>query len=735
MGCNYPLRRADTKGRRVFAWAGDLKRRQIVRVAGVYTVGAWATFQVINTLFQALEIPKWSITLALGILVLGLPVVLIVTWVIDRQRGRLPESLDGDTRRAGPVWLDTVIVAAVVAVVGVIGWQLASRGSSRLTTKSIVASAPMRSIAVLPFVSFSKSADDGFFADGLTEELINSLAQGPDLQVAGRTSSFYFKGRNEDLRDVAARLGVAHILEGSVRRSGETLRITAQLVKAADGFHLWSQTYDRPGRDAFVIQSEIASAVADALRARLGAAGVPLAARDPGLYALELESRARLRTKRLQDVRAARAGFVRLTEREPNNAAAWSGLSEAVMQLAQDHLAIDFTEATRISDFALRRALQLDPDAAVVLRAQAFAERVQAIRSGNTDHLRTAAAALSRAVALEPRNADGLFLYGSVLSALERDGEALPVLQRALAIDPLNRGARTVLGATLAGLGRVAEADRQYETTVQLFPDYSVALLSLGRLRVATGQLEAAVPPLLRARNIDNDTAAGLALAHIYVNLGMDAEFEQTLAALGKTPTAANLAIAVRLLAHQRHDELLAFARREYASSRDPLWGNAEAMMAMFTGDYETARRWFAKTTPGLFLPEPRPDGTRIDMMTAATAMAGAGDKAQSQRVLRLVLASPVGVGPVDPATVTARVNAHAGLGDQQGAIAELEQAVARGYRTPIDFDMFTRIDRYPLMRPMAAHPRLQAVLAQIAAKNAAVRARLTQPHQVEEAR
>lgn len=351
----------------MLAWAGELKRRRIVRVAGVYTVGAWATFQVINTLFQTLELPKWSITLALGVLALGLPIVLVATWMWERrqQAGAMP---DGQAPASIPQWFDAAIIVAVVAVVGGAGWQLTMRGAARPASTPTIIEAPEQSIAVLPFVSFSKTADDGFFADGLTEELINSLAQGSDLKVAGRTSSFYFKGRNEDLRGVASRLGVAHILEGSVRRSGDTLRITAQLIKAADGFHLWSQTYDRPGRDALSIQSEIANAVAQVLRSKLAVKRGPVE-RDSGLYALELESRARLRTKRIEDVRAAYGGFMRLTNLGPANPGAWAGLSEAVMQLAQDHLAIDFAEAVRISDSSLRRALQIDPNAAVAWRA------------------------------------------------------------------------------------------------------------------------------------------------------------------------------------------------------------------------------------------------------------------------------------------------------------------------------------------------------------------------------
>ncbi len=697
----------------------DLKRRTIVRVAGIYLVSAWAAFQVIKTLLEALEFAKWTITLALALLTMGLPVAIVYGWLLARN-----ERAAGDKSGVRSDWVGALIVAAVVLIAAVIGWRWLSHRDV-LEPAEAAATVPTRSIAVLPFVSFSTAAGDDFFADGLTEELINALAQGSSLKVAGRTSSFYFKGRNEDLRSVALRLGVAHVLEGSVRRSGGTIRITAQLIKAADGFHLWSQTFDRSSGDALAIQSEIAEAVARVLRTRLvGAAPVtrPRSRRD---YVLELESRAQLRTGRVVDVQAARAGFMRLTEIEPANPAVWAGLAEAVMHLAQDHLALDFGEAARISAAALDRATKLDPDSAVVLRARGLAERVWSIRTGNTDHSRRAAAALARAVALDPKNADGLFLYGTVLASLGRHAEALDVLTRAIAIDPLNRGARTMVGVTLESLDRVADAERQYRATAQLFPDYPPPLISLAQLRVATGRLDEAIPPLVQAGAIDDDVAARLLLAYVYQNLGMKPEMDQVLAQLRSSPAAAPLATAIGFLADGRHRELLAFAERQNARDDDPIWADAIGMMGLLTGDYDKALGYFTKALPALFLPVPRADGARFDMMAAASALDGSGDHAQARRVLRLVLAVPASPGPLEASTVIARVNALAGLGQRDAAVAELRQSIARGFRTPYDFDMFTRIDRYPLMRSLANDGEFKALLAEIDRHNAVLRDRL----------
>ena len=199
----------------------ELKRRHVIRVAGVYTVAAWAVFQVVKTIFETLDLPKWTSSLALALLVVGLPVVLLVSWIFERRAdGGIAVTEDAPAGAPRPKLsrMDMLLLAAMVVVVGLAGAQIGGYlGGGKATI--LGAGAPDKSVAVLPFVMFSADKDSDYFADGLTEEVINSLAQVPDLKVAGRTSAFYFKGKNEDLREVGKRLGVAHVVEGRDRKS------------------------------------------------------------------------------------------------------------------------------------------------------------------------------------------------------------------------------------------------------------------------------------------------------------------------------------------------------------------------------------------------------------------------------------------------------------------------------------------------------------------------------------
>ena len=265
----------------------ELKRRNVFKVAFLYAVAAWLTLQVADLLFEALELPASWLKLVLALLILGFPFAVIFSWVFEMT----PEGLkrEKDIDRSGSITADTghkinilIAVLLVLAIASVAIDRLVPErtGPEQAVTEETAtvtetdtsvlvaqkfAPAPDRSIAVLPFVNMSGEEENEYFADGLSEEILNFLAGVPDLQVTARTSSFQFKGKNMDVRDVAEALNAAHILEGSVRRSGDRARITAQLIRASDGYHLWSETYDRTLEDTFEVQTDIAESVTRAL--------------------------------------------------------------------------------------------------------------------------------------------------------------------------------------------------------------------------------------------------------------------------------------------------------------------------------------------------------------------------------------------------------------------------------------------------------------------------------------
>ncbi|TGY90086.1 hypothetical protein E5163_02865 [Marinicauda algicola] len=321
-------------------FVSELIRRNVVRVAGVYGVVGWLLAQLSAFFENAFSLPSWFDGLIAGLLILAFPIALLLAWAADLspqglRRAPLAEPLW--TRRA--LWPEFTILAALAVLIGV---TAAPRTASPPSGEAIALSDPRgpteKSIAVLPFSDFSE-ADDGWFADGLTEEILNSLARTPDLLVASRTSSFAYKDSAENLPAIASSLGVAHVLEGSVRRAGDRLRITAQLIRASDGFHLWSETYDRPVADVIDIQEDIAIEIASALETAMNpealGAMVSSGTRSVAAYEAFLEGQAlyarAMVTLSDEDWSRAREAFVRSARLDPQFAAAHfeAGLSWA----------------------------------------------------------------------------------------------------------------------------------------------------------------------------------------------------------------------------------------------------------------------------------------------------------------------------------------------------------------------------------------------------------------------
>ena len=306
-----------------------LRRRKVVQWGLVYVAGAWGFLQGLEYVSESFHWPEQLRQIALLALLIGLPVVLVLAW----YHGDRGEQRVGGT--------ELTIITLLFLLGGGIFW-LYERGDETPTVadQADVAPAPAvataKSIAVLPFVNMSGDAGNEYFADGLSEELINLLAKIPELRVAARTSAFKFKGEKINVQEVAQKLNVAHVLEGSVRKSGNKVRITAQLIKAADGYHVWSETYDRTLDDIFVVQDDIAGAVVKALQVTL--LGTALATRskpqDPEAYNLALQGRYFLDRRGQKDLERAIDYFRQSLERDPGYAPAWAGLSRAYARQA-----------------------------------------------------------------------------------------------------------------------------------------------------------------------------------------------------------------------------------------------------------------------------------------------------------------------------------------------------------------------------------------------------------------
>ena len=312
---------------------GELKRRNVVRVGIAYIVLGWVVLQVGDVLFDMFGTPDWVGKTLAVLIVLGFPFACLFAWAFEVtpegiKKTREVDLSDSITHSTGRR-LDRVIIVTLVIALGYFIWD---RQGLVEPEASVAEEAGIdRWIAVLPFVNMSSDREQEWFADGLTEEILNALARTPDLLVASRTSSFQFKGQNTDISEIATKLGVAHVLEGSVRRGGDRLRVTAQLIRASDGFHLWSETFDRTPEDVIAIQEDVAFEIAsaldtamdpEALRQMVSAGTSSIAAYEAYLEGLAGEGRSGA-SGNIEDWTSAEAAFARATTIDANFSQAW----------------------------------------------------------------------------------------------------------------------------------------------------------------------------------------------------------------------------------------------------------------------------------------------------------------------------------------------------------------------------------------------------------------------------
>jgi TolB-like protein len=473
----------------------ELKRRSVFKVAAAYLVVGWLVVQAASIAFPAFEASPALMRGFILLVLLGFPVALVLAWAFELT----PEGVKVDTTGAGSKRIFTV---AAVLVALALDWFL--RGGYAGSPAPAAEAVSAQSIAVLPFVNMSEEKENEFFADGLSEEILNSLTQIQGLQVVGRTSSFQFKGQNLDLREVGAKLGVATVLEGSVRRSGDRARITAQLVRVADGFHLWSDTYDRTLDDSFAVQHEIAEKVAGAMhvilddrqRARLREAGVKnveaFIAFQKGI-ALSTQAHDSGRSDDLiGTLRLANVEFARAAALDPGFALAHFGLTDLyghiLMADGHEDERADAIEAVR-RELALATQSARDP----LLRAH-----IEIDRKLYSDDWRGLAAQYEIARTTPGCAQDGWFLVGTGL------GPAAGILEKSaarIACDPLDFAEHRKAAEAALWLGQperaieiVAAAEAVGAGSTILSVTRAKALVILGRVDEARSVLEARDP-------------------------------------------------------------------------------------------------------------------------------------------------------------------------------------------------------------------------------------------------
>lgn len=440
------------------AFLEELRRRGVSRAAAVYAVAAWAVIEVSATVLPALHLPEWTVTLIVVLALLGFPVALVTAWVFDLTRAgivRTPklESLpagQADSRPRGRV-VELLIIALLLGVVGWLGWERLQRPSEAGLAST--QADRLDSIAVLPFANLSGDPENEYFGDGLAEELLNVLVRIEGLRVTARTSSFQYKGRNLDIREIARDLGVSSVLEGSVRKAGERVRITAQLIRAADGFHLWSQTFDRELADIFAVQDEISGAIAAALRATLDTSPPHThpPTRNVAAFEAYLRGRFAMNQRTGASLEQAIADFRNAVTIDPDYAAAYSGLADSYL-LSASYGDLGTTEAIRMAEPMVERALRLDPQLAEAHASRGLLLRDQGDTLQSIDALR-------RAVELNPSYSPAQHWLALSYQDLGRLRDARQTLEGSLKVDPNYVTGKRVLLGLMRVTGDHAQAD------------------------------------------------------------------------------------------------------------------------------------------------------------------------------------------------------------------------------------------------------------------------------------
>ena len=469
----------------------ELKRRNVYKVAVAYAVVGWLLIQIAATTFPILEIPNLAIKLVIAVVALGFPIALVIAWAFEMTPEGMKRTEDVSPNEKIPQWsrrkFAAFILLVVVCAAALLGYQV-FRSKPAQDNNAIAAPViSTKSIAVLPFVNMSQGTGSADFSDGITEEILNALTQIPDLKVAARTSAFQFKSQNVDLRKIGETLAVAYVLEGSVQRSADDVRITAQLIDSRTGYHLWSEKYDRKLTNVFAIEDEISKAIATQMRVTLSnGADKPLvktATTNSEAHEFYLKGVARI-TERGKALNTAVEHLKRATALDPNYAAAWAGLGQAYELLPWYKLA-PWPASLAQAQEAAERALALDPH---------LAEAHTALANVLRDRLDFANATKEYLTALQqnPGSAETLNQYAQMLLRIGRIEEGIKQERIAVALDPLAPNPRYILGVMLGSLHRYDEAIETEKIVTQNQAYFAFARFHLAYLYIYAGRFDEA---------------------------------------------------------------------------------------------------------------------------------------------------------------------------------------------------------------------------------------------------
>ena len=507
----------------------ELKRRKVYTVAVAYTVGGWAIAEGISQVFPIFDIPNWVVRLIVLLIAIGFPIALVLSWFFDFTRYGIVRTPDADF---------------------VQGIDVAQSASSS-----------ERSIAVLPFSDLSPGRDHDYFSDGIAEEILTALAKIDGLHVAARRSSFWFKGKETQLNEIAKNLNVRHVVEGSVRRDGERVRVTAELIDASNGFTLWSEKFDREMHGIFALQDEITRAIVDALKLKLDISPPPVSpntdAYDPYLQGLFYSDKS---TE--EALRKSLEFFQRALDKDPKFSRAWTGIAKAWLWLADAYVP-PLEAYSNVRDAAVR-ALRLNDDEA---EPHVYLAETKRILDWDLDG---AEAEYVRAFEIDPNSTTSNYFIAAFYAASGQRDQALRYLRRTAKIDPASLWVSNFACEIYRYFGLIDEAMAAGERSLQLDPTFLYSEPLLAALYREMGRFDDAIALYKKSQELSGRVPFGLAITYAKMNRREEArEILKSACASrgGYTPGDAIAHVHVVLQEHEDAIRELERAYDEHSSS------------------------------------------------------------------------------------------------------------------------------------------------------------------------
>ena len=554
---------------RIDNFFAELRRRNVYKVAAAYAVVGWLLVQVATQVFPFFEIPNWAVRLVVLLIIVGFPIALVIAWAFELtpqgiRRTEVADAMHQHSRNR--VWFYVVIIGAVLSIgLFFLGRSIVRHAASAQTEHPTASAISDKSIAVLPFANLSHDPDNAYFAAGIQDEIITRLSKIADLKVISCTSTQRFKSSPDDVPAIATQLGVANILEGSVQRTADAVRVNVQLIKGESDTHLWADTFDRKLTDIFAVESEIAKTIAATLQAKLTGSEKNAITAQPTqnteAYQLYLKGRFFWNKRTGQNLNKAADYFNQAIAVDPNYALAYVGLADA-------YLLMPFYGAGFPQDsypkakVAIAKALQLD-DAS----AEAHTSVGQLCCYYDLDFPK-AVREFQRAIELNPNYATAHQWYGSsALVSLGRFDEAVAEVKKAIELDPLSLVINIDMGNTYYRARRYGEAIEQMRKTLEMDPSFYYTHWHLGLALMAKGDLPQAIEEFKKARELnDNPSMLGL-LAYAYGRSGDKTEatkIRDELQSLSKQRYASAYSFALAQLGLGDKEETLRQLEKSY---------------------------------------------------------------------------------------------------------------------------------------------------------------------------